>query len=265
VTAFRIAPYRKLAAKAFSRKKIEEALLEGHIDLAVHSSKDMPTQLPDGLAIKVFLPREDIRDAYISRDGTLLEDLPEGAVIGTASLRRQAQLKRLRPDLNIAILRGNVQTRFAKLERGEVDAMLLAMAGLRRLGLEDKATQVLDTDTFLPAVGQGAICIETRHNDDKTDALLMPLNHTETASALACERAFLTILDGSCRTPIAGHASLKGDVLTFRGMVLKPDGSNMHETKRIGPASAAIEMGTDAGSELKARMGPGFMDVKNTE
>jgi hydroxymethylbilane synthase len=226
-------PLSEAGGKGLFTKEIEEALLAGSIDLAVHSAKDMPTVLPDGLMLAACLPREDVRDAFISRKAANLRDLPQGAVVGTASLRRQAMVKRLRPDVSTVVLRGNVETRLRKLDAGEVDATLLALAGLKRLGLADKATALLDAHEFLPAVGQGAITIETRADDARTRALLAKIDHADTSTALACERAFLAVLDGSCRTPIAGHAVLDGDAISFRGMILRPGA----ELKRRAPSN----------------------------
>jgi hydroxymethylbilane synthase len=219
----------------------------------VHSAKDMPTLLPDGLMLAACLPREDVRDAFISRKAASLRALPQGAVVGTASLRRQAMVTRLRPDVSVVPLRGNVETRLRKLEAGEVDATLLALAGLKRLGLADKATALLDAQEFLPAVGQGAITIEARVDDGATRALLAKVDHADTSVALACERAFLAVLDGSCRTPIAGHAVLTADAISFRGMILRPDGSEAFETSRAGSRRDATALGADAGAELKRR------------
>jgi hydroxymethylbilane synthase len=251
-------PLATAGGKGLFTKEIEEALLAQNIDLAVHSSKDMPTVLPDGLLLDTFLPREDARDAFISRKAKSLLDLPHGAVVGTASLRRQAMVKRLRPDLKVATLRGNVETRLRKIATGEADATLLAVAGLKRLGLLAAATMILDIDDFLPAVGQGAIGIETRADDEATRALVTRINDVDTAMALAAERAFLAVLDGSCRTPIAGHARVSNGVLRFRGMIIRPDGSEAHEAAREGRCAAAAVLGADAGRELKARAGPDF-------
>jgi hydroxymethylbilane synthase len=251
-------PLATAGGKGLFAKEIEEALLAGNIDLAVHSSKDMPTVLPDGLLLDTFLPREDPRDAFISRKAKSLRDLPRGAVVGTASLRRQALVKRLRPDLQIATLRGNVETRLRKLDAGDADATLLAVAGLKRLGLLAAATAILDIDDFLPAVGQGAIGIETRADDEATRALVTRINDVDTAMALAAERAFLAVLDGSCRTPIAGHARISNGTLHFLGMIVRPDGSEAHEATREGRCAAAAELGADAGRELKDRAGPDF-------
>jgi hydroxymethylbilane synthase len=246
-------PLAEAGGKGLFTKEIEQALLDGDIDLAVHSSKDMPTVLPDGLILSCFLPREDVRDAFISRKARTLADLPHGAVVGSASLRRQAMIKRLRPDLEVVNYRGNVQSRLRKLDEGVVDATLLAMAGLNRLGMTDVVTSALPVDTFLPAVGQGAIGIETRENDTRTRTLLDAINHPDTGLALAAERAFLKVLDGSCRTPIAGHATLDNGAISFRGLILRPDGSEALETARAGSAGDAVHLGRDAGEELRAR------------
>jgi hydroxymethylbilane synthase len=251
-------PLAEVGGKGLFTKEIEEALLAGAIDLAVHSAKDMVTQLPGGLTIAAVLPREDPRDAFISRKAKALDDLPEGAIVGTASLRRQALLKRRRPDLSIVSLRGNVDTRLRKLEAGEVDATVLALAGLKRLGRADAATAVLSLDECLPAVGQGIIAIEARADDARTLALLAAVNHGDSATALACERAFLAVLDGSCRTPIAGHATVAAGRLRFRGLIAKPDGSEAVETEREGAVADAVALGADAGRELKARAGADF-------
>src|SRR5919112_2389764 len=254
-------PLSEAGGKGLFTKELDIALLEGSIDLAVHSAKDLPTTLPEGIVIAGFLPREDVRDAFISRRFGGLRDLPQGAVVGSASLRRQAQVRRLRPDLQVTLLRGNVQTRLAKLERGEVDATLLAMAGLRRLGLTDHVTTTLETDDFLPAVGQGAIAVAIRAEDERVREALAPILDGPTGHALAAERAFLTILDGSCRTPIAGHAHLVGDELVFRGLVLRPDGSERLEVSRRGAVADAVPLGREAGTELRTRMPPGFLDA----
>jgi hydroxymethylbilane synthase len=251
-------PLSEVGGKGLFTKEIEQALSDGRIDLAVHSSKDMPTVLPDGLMLAACLPREDVRDAFISRRAPTLAGLPRGAVVGTASLRRQALVKRLRPDLNVVSFRGNVETRLKKLEDGVVDATLLALAGLKRLGRADAATSILEVDTFLPAVGQGAIGIETRVDDRRTRDLIAAIDDPDTLTALATERAFLAVLDGSCRTPIAGHARVAGGQVTFRGLILRPDGSEAHETSRNGVAAEAAALGADAGRELKGRAAPDF-------
>ena len=244
--------------KGLFTKEIEEALLDGSIDLAVHSSKDLPTVLPAGLVLAGFPPREDPRDAFISRKAASLSELPPGAVVGTASPRRQALVKRLRPDVAAAMLRGNVETRLRKLEAGEVDATLLAVAGLKRLGLLAAATAILDPDTFVPAVGQGAIGIETRADDAKTRALVEAIDDADTAAAVAAERAFLAVLDGSCRTPIGGHAKIESSTLRFRGIIVKPDGSEAFEVLREGRRENAAALGADAGRELRDRASADF-------
>jgi len=244
--------------KGLFTKEIEEALLSGAIDLAVHSAKDMPTVLPDGLMIAAVLPREDARDVFISREAATLRDLRAGAVVGTASLRRQAIVKRLRPDLDVVPIRGNVETRLRKLDDGVVAATLLALAGLKRLGLAGAASSIFSVDEFLPAVGQGIVAIEARADDAATRALLDAINHVETATALTAERAFLAVLDGSCRTPIAGHATIAGGRLRLRGLIAKPDGSESFEAAREGAISQAAALGADAGRELKHRAGADF-------
>ena len=251
-------PLAEAGGKGLFTKEIEEALLSGAIDLAVHSSKDMPTVLPAGLVLSAFLPREDARDAFIGRNAKSLRELPHAAVVGTASPRRHALIKRLRPDLAVVPLRGNVETRLRKLEAGDADATVLAVAGLKRLGLFAAATAVFDIDEFIPAVGQGAIGIETRADDAATRALVAAIDDPDTATALAAERAFLAVLDGSCRTPIAGHARVSGDVISFRGMIATTDGSEALEVSREGRRADAASLGADAGRELKSRAGPSF-------
>ena len=245
--------------KGLFTKEIEEALHANAIDVAVHSAKDMPTVLPDGLTIAAVLPREDARDVFISRVAKTLQELRAGAVVGTASLRRQAIVKRLRPDLEVVPIRGNVETRLRKLDDGVVDATLLALAGLKRLGLTHALTSIFAVEEFLPAVGQGIVAIETRADDHATRTLLAAINHAETETALAAERAFLAVLDGSCRTPIAGHAVIATGRLRFCGLIAKPDGSESFECMREGPVGEAVALGHDAGAELKARAGADFL------
>jgi len=251
-------PLADVGGKGLFTKEIEEALAAGHIDLAVHSSKDMPTVLPLGLELAVFLPREDPRDAFVSLQAKSLLALPPGARVGTASLRRQAMVKRLRPDLRVEPMRGNVETRLRKINDGLAEATVLALAGLKRLGLQSSAASIFEIDEFLPAVGQGAIGIETRADDMRTRELLKSINHADTERALVAERAFLAVLDGSCRTPIAGHATIDRGRLRFRGMILKPDGSEAFEAGREGSASDAGRLGADAGRELRSRAGADF-------
>lgn len=253
-------PLSEAGGKGLFTKEIEEAMLDGRIDIAVHSSKDMPTILPLGLRLAAFLEREDVRDAFIGREVAALSDLPQGATVGSSSLRRQAQIRRLRPDLNVVMYRGNVQTRLKKLADGVVDATLLAQAGLKRLRLEHVATSILPETDFLPAPGQGAICIECRENDQRVEAMLDPIRHRDTGLALACERAFLAALDGSCRTPIAAHAVVEGDRIRFNGMILRPDGSEVHEVAGDGSVADADAIGRDAGDRVRAKAGPGFFE-----
>ena len=251
-------PLAELGGKGLFTQEIEAGLLNGSLDMAVHSMKDLETALPDGLAIACMLEREDVRDTFISRGGTRLEDLAPGSIVGTASLRRQAQIRHRRPDLGVEIMRGNVQTRLKKLRDGVADATLLALAGLKRLGLEGEATQILDTDEMLPAVAQGAIGIETRTDDERALGLLAPLKHRATETCVTAERAMLASLDGSCRTPLAGLATIEGGSLTLRGEVLRLDGSERLTAERTGSPEDAEALGRDAGDELHGRAGPGF-------
>jgi hydroxymethylbilane synthase len=251
-------PLTEAGGKGLFTKEIEEALLAGAIDLAVHSAKDMPTFLPPELRIGAVLEREDARDVFVSHKAKTLAELPRGARVGTASLRRQALVKRLRGDLAVVPMRGNVETRLRKLAAGEVDAIVLALAGLKRLGLADAATAVLSVDEFLPAVGQGIIAVEVRGDDAHTLDLVRAVSHSATAAALTAERAFLAVLEGSCRTPIAGHAGVAGGRLAFRGLIAKPDGSEVLEAQRHGAAVVAVRLGAEAGRELKLRAGTDF-------
>lgn len=252
-------PLSELGGKGLFTREIEDALLSGDIDMAVHSMKDVPTLLPDGLVIAALLPREDPRDAFFSPIAGNIGELPQGARVGSASLRRAAQARRLRPDLEVVNFRGNVQTRLKKLAEGEVQATFLALAGIRRLGLEHEMTSIVDAAEMLPAVAQGAIGIEIRQDDDATRRRLAPLGHDETQIAVSCERAFLATLDGSCRTPIAGLARLDDDRLIFTGLIVSPDGTECLKTAREGQPADAVAMGKDAGEELKRRGGSRFI------
>lgn len=246
-------PLNEIGGKGLFTKEIEEALLEGHVDLAVHSMKDMPAKLPEPLTIAALLPREDARDALISPHGASIGELPQACIVGSASVRRSAQLKRLRPDISIVTLRGNVETRLAKLDRGEVAATFLACAGLNRLGLAHRITAPVPETDMLPAVAQGAIGIEIRVEDDYMRELLAAINDSPTEVAVACERAFLAALDGSCRTPIAGHAVIKDSRLEFRGEALTLDGRMTFTAERSGALKDAAELGRNAGEEVKAK------------
>jgi len=253
-------PLAEVGGKGLFTKEIEEALLDRRIDLAVHSAKDMPTFSQAGLTLAACLEREDPRDVFISHKAAALADLPEGATLGTASLRRQAIAKRARGDLRVTPLRGNVETRLRKLESGEVDATILALAGMKRLGLTQHATRIMSTDEFLPAVGQGAIGIEARANDTRTLQALARINHADTFAALSAERAFLAVLDGSCKTPISGHATLSGDTVSFRGLIARPDGASAHDIAASGHRADAVNVCSEAGRALKRLAGPGFFD-----
>ena len=239
--------------KGLFTKEIDAAMLEGAIDIAVHSAKDLPTRMPEGIVVAGYLPREDVRDALISAKASSIAGLPHGASLGSASLRRQAMMLRLRPDLKPQLLRGNVGTRLRKVESGEIDVTLLAIAGLKRLGLAHRASAVLEVADFLPAVGQGAIAITARSGDERTAAVLDAILHVETAHALAAERAFLDMLDGSCRMPIAGHAHLHAGHLSFRGAIYALDGAQAFEASIEGGARDGARLGAEAGRDIRAR------------
>ncbi|MGV1927195.1 hydroxymethylbilane synthase [Agrobacterium tumefaciens] len=250
----------EIGGKGLFTEELESKLLSGELDIAVHSSKDMPTVLPKGLYLSAFLPREDMRDAFIGRTAPKLLELPQGAVVGSASLRRQALIRRLRPDLSVIIFRGQVETRLRKLEEGQADATLLAFAGLKRLGMENVPTDILDPKEFPPAPAQGAICVESRIGDTRMDELLSPINDIPTYDAVTCERAFLAALDGSCRTPIAGFATCHGEELHFSGLILTPDGQTSHSVEISGARKDAEDLGRKAGEDVRARAGSNFFD-----
>ena len=245
-------PLSEVGGKGLFTKELDQAQLDGAIDIAVHSAKDLPTVLPEGLVVAGYLPREDVRDAFIGRAAKTLQDLPPGARVGSASLRRQAMIRRLRPDLEVELLRGNVQTRLRKVESGEFAATLLALAGLKRLGLADQATSILPLDLFPPACGQGAIAITARAEDSRVIADLALICDAETGHALAAERAFLHQLDGSCRTPIAGHAVVAENGLSFYGLVLRKDGSEAFDAHANGPVDHAAALGAAAAKTILA-------------
>ncbi len=248
-------PLAEIGGKGLFTKEIEEALLDGRIDLAVHSMKDVPAVLPDGLVISTFLPREDNRDAFLSPVADSIDALPEGAKVGTSSVRRAAQLLARRPDLEITGFRGNVDTRLRKLDAGEVDATFLACAGLNRLGLSERITQAVPVDVMLPAVAQGAIGIEIREDDGETRALLEPLNHRDTRIAVTAERGFMIELEGSCRTPLAAFAEVDGDHVCLRCEALTLDGRQVWRAEREGDAADAEALGRDAAREIAAAAG----------
>jgi hydroxymethylbilane synthase len=239
--------------KGLFTKEIDAALLDGAVDIAVHSAKDMPTRFPDGIVIAGYLPRADVRDALVSARARSIAELPRGAVVGTASLRRQALVKRLRPDIETTLLRGNVETRLGKAERGEIDATLLAVAGLTRLGQDHRAACFLDVADFPPAIGQGAVAITAMESSAATLAAVASVADRSTGIALAAERAFLTALDGSCRTPIAGLAIVSGDHVDFSGLVLSADGRLSFSATRHGASGDAVALGDDAARDILAR------------
>ncbi|MBD3765396.1 MAG: hydroxymethylbilane synthase [Rhodobacterales bacterium] len=249
---------REAGGKGLFTREIEEALADGAIDIAVHSMKDMPTVQPDGLVIDCYLPRADVRDGFVSPVAGGIADLPAGAVVGSSSLRRRAQLALRRPDLRLVEFRGNVQTRLRKLDDGVAQATFLAMAGLTRLGMAHVARSAIAPEEMLPAVAQGAIGVERRAADDRVAALLAPIHDRPTGHQLAAERAFLATLDGSCETPMAGLAVLSGDSLWLRGEILRPDGSACIAGERRGPIADGPALGTDLAQDLLGRAGPGF-------
>lgn len=244
-------PLAKVGGKGLFVKEIEEALLDGRIDLAVHSMKDMPADLPEGLKIGAIPEREDPRDALISKNNTSFENLPKGARVGTSSLRRAAQLLAKRPDLQVESLRGNVNTRLKKVLEGDLDAIILASAGLKRLGLGAHISECLDPSLMLPAVGQGALCIESRENDDRIDAALAPLNHLPTRITVLAERAFLNTLEGSCQIPVGAFAETDGKNITIRGLVAEVDGTRILMEKETAENEHGIELGITVANRLK--------------
>lgn len=246
---------KDVGGKGLFTKELDVSLLNGDVDCCVHSMKDVPTWLVPGTILPCTLPREDTRDAWISPSGKLPQDLPDGSVIGTASLRRQAQLYAINPSFKCVNFRGNVQTRLKKLQEGIVDATMLAKAGLNRMNLGHEITAVLEWDTCLPAVAQGAIGIQIRDEDEKMARYIGALNHEPTFTAVSCERAFLAALDGNCRTPIAGQAKIVEGKLVFEGLIAKVDGTTIFRTSRTGAPADAVKMGTEAGEELKAKVG----------
>ncbi|GIT89775.1 porphobilinogen deaminase [Jannaschia pagri] len=253
-------PLKEVGGKGLFTREIEEQLLAGDIDIAVHSTKDMPTEQPEGLILDTFLPREDVRDAFVTLDGRAMSDLAEGSVVGTSSLRRRAQLAYRRPDLQVVEFRGNLQTRMKKLRDGVAEATFLAMAGLRRLNLDDVPRTAIDTLDMLPAVAQGAIGIERRIDDDAMAETLSLIHDTDTGARLAAERSFLLTLDGSCETPIAGLAELDGAKLRMRGEVLRPDGSDVLEEAGDAPREDGAALGRELGAKLLERAPSGFFD-----
>lgn len=253
-------PLKEIGGKGLFTKEIEDDMLSGRIDIAVHSMKDMPTLQPEGLLLDTYLPREDVRDAFISPEFSSLAELPNGAKVGTSSLRRHAQLRVVRPDLEVVEFRGNVQTRLNKLSEGVASCTFLAMAGLNRLDMKDVPATAIETDEMLPAVAQGAIGIERRVEDMRVAEMLAAIHHQPTGQRLIAERAFLAALDGSCETPIAGLAELDGDTLRLRGEVLRPDGSERITDDESGAIADGAKMGREMAERLLAKAGDGFFD-----
>lgn len=251
-------PLKEIGGKGLFTREIEEALLDGSIDIAVHSMKDMPVEQPRGLLLDTYLPREDVRDAFVSFGAKALADLGQGATVGTSSLRRRAQLLARRPDLNVVEFRGNVQTRLRKLNDGVAEATFLAMAGLNRLGMADVPRTAIAPDDMLPAVAQGAIGIERRSDDNRAADMLAAIHDGPTGQRLAAERAFLAALDGSCETPIGGLAELDGGTLRLRGEILRTDGSEVHSDDMSGAIADGAEMGRAMAAKLLAQAGPDF-------
>ncbi|HDZ9159030.1 TPA: hydroxymethylbilane synthase [Vibrio cholerae] len=243
-------PLAKVGGKGLFVKELEIAMLEGRADLAVHSMKDVPVDFPDGLGLVTICEREDPRDAFVSNTYAKIEDLPSGAIVGTCSLRRQCQLKAARPDLVIKELRGNVGTRLSKLDAGEYDAIILAVAGLKRLELESRIRSFIEPEQSLPAVGQGAVGIECRVDDQRVRALLAPLNHADTADRVRCERAMNLTLQGGCQVPIGSYALLEGDTIWLRALVGEPDGSQIVRGEIRGPRTQAEQLGITLAEQL---------------
>ena len=251
-------PLGEIGGKGLFTKEIEDALLDGSIDLAVHSMKDMPVEQPDGLVLDCYLLREDVRDAFVSLKYTSIDDLPKGAKLGSSSLRRRAQILHMRPDIEVVEFRGNVQTRLRKLDEGVADATFLAMAGLNRLGNANIAQSAVEVDKILPAVAQGAIGIERRADNVKIHTMLSAIADTDTATRLAAERAFLKALDGSCQTPIAGLATLDGGTLILKGQILRTDGSDQVSGEISGPAADGPALGQELAAALLEKSGGDF-------
>lgn len=252
-------PLSDIGGKGLFTKEIEDALFAREIDIAVHSMKDMQTELPDGLALGAVLPREDPRDAFISLKHANISALPTGAIVGTSSLRRKSQVLSIRPDLSVIDFRGNVETRLRKLKDGVAEATFLAVAGLNRLGLSDRITAIVPSADMLPAAAQGAIGLEIRTGDKEAEAFVAPLNDVNSQRAVTAERAFLARLEGSCRTPIAAHATIDGERLSFRGQVLSLDGQQKYDVSRSGAANASRDIGLSAADEVLSKADPALL------
>jgi hydroxymethylbilane synthase len=256
-------PLKEVGGKGLFTKEIEQDMLDGKIDIAVHSMKDMPVEQPDGLTLGCYLPREDVRDAFVSSRYKNVNELPSGSKVGTSSLRRKAQLKFSRPDLEVVEFRGNVQTRLKKLKDGVATCTFLAMAGLNRLGLEEVAKSTMNPNEMLPAIAQGAIGIEWREEDEQISDILKKIHHEETGQRLNTERAFLAELDGSCQTPIAGLAIIEGSSLKFTGQVLRTDGSESISETAFGDIEDGPRLGREMAQKILSQAGPEFFDWRD--
>ena len=245
-------PLAKVGGKGLFVKEIEQALITRRIDIAVHSMKDMPAEIPEGLCIGAIPERENPVDVFISRNGARFNELAAGSIIGTSSLRRGAQLRHARPDMVVRSIRGNLDTRLKKLESENFDALVLAAAGVKRLNLEHKITEYLDSALMLPAIGQGALCIETREDDPIVAPLVAALDHAATRAAVAGERAFLNRLEGGCQVPIAGHGQIREDLFTLTGLVAEINGSRVIKGEKTGPPDSSETIGNDLAEELLA-------------
>ena len=256
----------EVGGKGMFTKELDEALLDDQIDIGIHSMKDMPTYLPDGIALHAIMPREDVRDAFVSKKHGSFGDLPEGATLGTASLRRRSQVLNTRPDLRVVPLRGNVDTRLQKIETGEADATILALAGLKRLGKEEAATEIMETDLLLPAVGQGSLAATCRMEDAGANALLAGLAEPTTTAAIIAERAMLVVLDGSCHSPIAGLARPDGKGnLDMRGLIARPNGTEVADMTATAPMTDAQDLGRSLAEDLLVKAGPGILEAIEVE
>ncbi|WP_087821713.1 hydroxymethylbilane synthase [Photobacterium aquimaris] len=253
-------PLAKVGGKGLFVKELEVAMLEGRADIAVHSMKDVPVEFPEGLGLVTICEREDPRDAFVSNNYDSIDDLPQGAIVGTSSLRRQCQLRAQRPDLIVNDLRGNVNTRLRKLDEGQYDAIILAAAGLKRLKMSDRIRSEIAPETSLPAVGQGAVGIECRLNDQRVRELLAPLNHQPTATRVLCERAMNNRLQGGCQVPIGSYSELQGDSIWLRALVGEPDGSVIVRAEISGPIAAAEQLGETLADELLAKGAKDILD-----
>jgi hydroxymethylbilane synthase len=256
-------PLKEVGGKGLFTKEIEQDMLDRKIDIAVHSMKDMPVEQPDGLTLGCYLPREDVRDAFVSSRYKNVNELPSGSKVGTSSLRRKAQLKFSRPDLEVVEFRGNVQTRLKKLKDGVATCTFLAMAGLNRLGLEEVAKSTMNPNEMLPAIAQGAIGIEWREEDRQISDILKKIHHEETGQRLNTERAFLAELDGSCQTPIAGLAIIQGSSLKFTGQVLRTDGSESISETAFGDIEDGPRLGREMAQKILSQAGPEFFDWRD--